>query len=81
MTAGRIAALEVGLTAAGPAPTLVEGTDALIGKPADDAALEALRELVRRQARPMQTTTVSPWYRRRVTAALAVKLMRRLAAG
>lgn len=78
---GRIATIKVGLTAAGPAPTLVEGTDALIGKPADDETLEALRELVRRQARPMQTTTISPWYRRRVTAALAVKLMRRLAQG
>ncbi len=44
-----------------PAPTLVKGTDALIGRAPDEAALEALRELVRRQARPMQTTTTSPW--------------------
>ncbi|MDP6708525.1 MAG: 4-hydroxybenzoyl-CoA reductase subunit beta [Alphaproteobacteria bacterium] len=78
---GAVTDLAVALTAAGPAPTLVEGTDALIGRAPDEETLETLRELVRRQARPMQTTTTSPWYRRRVVAALAVKLARQLAAG
>jgi hypothetical protein len=34
---------------------------------------------VRRQARPMRTTTIKPWYRRRAVAALAAKLARGLA--
>ncbi len=76
---GVIRDIKVALTAAGPAPVLVAGTEALVGKALDETTLEALRELTRRQARPMQTTTVSPWYRRRVVAALAVKLARRLA--
>lgn len=45
--------------------------------PLDDAALDALRDMVRAQAQPMRTTTVAPWYRRRVAGNLA----RRLAAG
>ena len=33
--------------------------------------LDAIREMVRTQAKPMRTTTVKPWYRRRVVGALA----------
>ena len=69
--------LRVGLTALGPRPFLVEDTGCFAGAPLDAAALDDLREMVRAQAQPMRTTTVAPWYRRRVAGNLA----RRLAAG
>lgn len=77
MDGKNVGKLRVALTAVNPYPHLVKGTDAFEGKPLDDDALDALRELVRKQAKPMRTTTVKPWYRRRVVGALA----RRLAAG
>ena len=43
-------------------------------------ALDAIRETVRTQARPMKTTHVKPWYRRRVIGALARRMVARLAA-
>jgi CO/xanthine dehydrogenase FAD-binding subunit len=69
--------LAVALTAVNPYPQRVTGTDVYRGKALDEAALDSLRDLVRKQAKPMRTTTVAPWYRRRVVGALA----RRLAAG
>jgi len=69
--------LRVGLTAVGPSPFLVTDTGRFAGAPLDGAALDALRDMVRAQAQPMRTTTVAPWYRRRVAGNLA----RRLAAG
>ena len=74
---GAVDRLAVALTAVNPSPRRVDGLDDLVGKPLDDAALDRLRDAVRSQARPMKTTTVAPWYRRRVVGALA----RRLAAG
>jgi 4-hydroxybenzoyl-CoA reductase subunit beta len=76
---GKLAELRIGLTAVAPAPFLVKGLDTLLGRPLDDAALERIKEAVRRQARPMRTTTIKPWYRRRAVAALAAKLARGLA--
>lgn len=71
--------LRVALTAVNPYPHLVKGTEAFLGNPLDDAALDKLRDMVRTQAKPMRTTTVAPWYRRRVVGALARKLAERLA--
>ncbi len=76
---GTIASLRVALTAVNPSPRLVDGTDGLNGKPLDDGALDELREMVRTAAKPMRTTTVPPWYRRRVVGALARRLAARLA--
>ena len=69
--------LRVGLTALGPRPFLIEDTGRFAGAPLDTAALDTLRDMVQSQAQPMRTTTVAPWYRRRVAGNLA----RRLAAG
>jgi 4-hydroxybenzoyl-CoA reductase subunit beta len=77
---GRLAELRIGLTAVGPAPYLVKGLETLIGRSLDGETLAAIKETVRRQARPMRTTTIKPWYRRRAVGALAAKLARRLAA-
>ena len=76
---GTIASLRVALTAVNPSPRLVDGTDGLKGKPLDDGSLDELREMVRTAAKPMRTTTVPPWYRRRVVGALARRLAARLA--
>ncbi|MGE0748772.1 MAG: 4-hydroxybenzoyl-CoA reductase subunit beta [Rhodospirillales bacterium] len=81
MDGGNVADLRVALTAVNPFPQLVAGTESFRGRPLDDAALDALRETVRSQARPMKTTTVAPWYRRRVVGALARRLAARLANG
>ena len=49
------------------------------GKPLDEDALDKIREMVRSQAKPMLTTTVRPWSRRRVVGALARRLTAKLA--
>lgn len=69
----------VALTAVNPYPQIVKGTDTYVGRELTEAALDEIRELVRKQAKPMRTTTVAPWYRRRVVGALARRLTEELA--
>ena len=76
---GKVADICIALTAVNPYPHVVKGTDVFIGKALDDAALDEIREMVRSQAKPMHTTTVRPWYRRRVVGALARRLTAKLA--
>lgn len=75
---GKIGELRIALTAVNPCPLNVTGLDVFTGRALDDAALDDIRDLVRRQARPMSTTTVKPWYRRRVVGAIARRLAARL---
>lgn len=79
MAGNAVASLDIALTAVNPSPRRVKGTDKFVGGGLDGAALDALRDSVRSQARPMLTTTVQPWYRRRVVGALARKLAAELA--
>ena len=76
---GQVSDLRIALTGVNPLPKIVSGTDAFIGAPCDAEALDRIRDLVRTQAKPMKTTTVKPWYRRRVIGALARRLAARLA--
>ena len=76
---GTVADLAVAITAVNPYPHRITGTDAYKGKRLDTALLDALRDQVRKQAKPMRTTTVAPWYRRRVIGALARRLTAELA--
>ena len=76
----RIEELRIALTAVNPYPHLVTGLKKFVGTALDDAALDDIRDLVRKQAKPMRTTTVKPWYRRRVVGALARRMTARLAA-
>ena len=78
---GAVAELAVALTGVNPCPHLVTGTDGLKGRTLDADGLDTLRGLVQKQSRPMATTTVKPWYRRRVAGALARRLAARLAEG
>ena len=79
MEGGIVASLEVALTAVNPCPMRLEGARKFVGRALDDAALDGLRDAVRSRARPMLTTTVQPWYRRRVVGALARRLVAELA--
>ncbi len=69
-----IADLRIGLTGVSPLPFLVRGLETFIGRRPDDACLEEVRDVVRRQAKAMKTTLTPPHYRRRVAGALAQKL-------
>lgn len=78
-TGGEVDEVRIALTAVNPYPQRVTGLDKFAGKALDDTALDEIRELVRKQARPMHTTTTKPWYRRRVIGALARRMTARLA--
>jgi 4-hydroxybenzoyl-CoA reductase subunit beta len=76
---GVVAALRVALTGTNSLPLLLRGTDALLGRPLDDAGLAALGKLVQKQVSPMRTTVTASNYRRQVAAVLAQRLVRALA--
>lgn len=73
-----IAALRIALTGTNSRPFLLSGTDALVGKPLDDAVLQSIDRLVQKQVQPMRTTLASAQYRRLAAAGLARKLAARL---
>ncbi len=76
---GRIEALRVGLTGLNSGPLLLEGTDAFVGRSVDDALLKEVDRLVQHQVQPMRTTLAVAHYRRLAAAAVARRLVRRLA--
>jgi len=78
---GTVEDLAIALTGVNPMPWVINGIDAFIGKKLGDTELDEIRELCRKQAKPMRTTTVAPWYRRRVVGALARRLAQELGAG
>jgi 4-hydroxybenzoyl-CoA reductase subunit beta len=75
---GAVARLRVALTGTNSRPFVLEGTDALVGQPVDDAALARLDKLVQKQVQPMRTTSISAHYRRLAAAALTQRLAARL---
>jgi 4-hydroxybenzoyl-CoA reductase subunit beta len=66
--------LRVALTGTNSRPFRLDGTDQLLGRPLDDAALAALDKLVQKQVSPMRTTIAPAHYRRRVAAAMTRRL-------
>lgn len=76
---GAVTALRAALTACDTKPFLVSGLENFTGRALDEDTARAFGEAVQRQARPMQTTTTTPWYRRRVVARLARRLLLELA--
>lgn len=80
MNSGAVAELRVALTGTNSQPLLLQGTEALLGKPLDDATLAALGKLVHKQVSPMRTTVTPSNYRRLVAAVHAQRLARDLAA-
>ena len=78
-TNGKVDELRIATTGVNPLPGWIKGLDKYAGTKLDDAALDEIRETVRTQSKPMLTTTVKPWYRRRVVGAIARRLVARLA--
>ena len=77
---GRIASLAVGLSGTNSHPLRLDGTDALIGQPVDEALLAALGKLVAKQVNPMRSTVTASNYRRQVASVTTQRLLRELAA-
>ena len=81
---GAIASLRVALTGTNVRPLLLQGTEALCGRPLDEAGVAALGnqlgKLVGKQVSPMRTTASPSHYRRQVAMVLAQRLLRELAA-
>jgi len=73
--------LRVALTGTNSRPFLVEGTQALVGAEAGEAAAAALAKLVQKQAGPMRTTLIAADYRRQGAMVLARRLLFRLTRG
>ncbi len=67
--------MRIALTGTNSRPIRLEGTDALKGKPLDEAGLKALGKLVFAQVMPMRSTFTPAAYRRKV----AINMVRRLA--
>ena len=79
MEGGTVASLDIALTAVNPYPHRIGRIESFVGGPMGDEQLDTLRDTVRTQAKPMRTTTVQPWYRRRVVGAMARTLLAGLA--
>lgn len=77
----KVTDMRVALTGTAPRPVRVEDTDQFHGTSLDEAALDQLAALVRKQATPMRTTFTAVKYRRRVIAALAKRAAGRLYGG
>ena len=71
---GAIEDIAIALTAVNPYPKVIAGLEVLIGSKLGDQELDLIRDTVRKQSKPMRTTTVAPWYRRRVVGAIARRL-------
>jgi 4-hydroxybenzoyl-CoA reductase subunit beta len=70
--------LRVALSGTNSQPLLLQGTDALLGKPLDEDGLAAIGKLVQKQVSPMRTTVTPASYRRQVAAVLTQRLLRSL---
>jgi 4-hydroxybenzoyl-CoA reductase subunit beta len=76
---GRMESLRIAFTGTNSRPFVLKGTDEIVGKAADEAALAKIAKLVQHQVAPLRTTATSANYRRQVAAALARRLVRELA--
>jgi len=74
MDKGIIEDIRLALTGLNSRPVLVHGTDALIGAPLDEKALDALAALLVKQMQPMTSTITPPGYRRKVATNMVRKL-------
>lgn len=76
--AGKLAGLRIALTGVASQPLRIDSLDALLGKPLDAAALDAISEQADLANRSMKTTLVDVLYRRGVSLVLARRLTQRL---
>lgn len=73
-----IADVRIAFTGTNPRPVLLEGTEALVGKPWDDEALQVIDDLCKDQLMSMKTTFTPGHYRRRVATQMSKRLVGRL---
>ena len=76
---GLLTDLRVALTGTNSQPLLLQGTEALCGKPLSAEVLTALAKLVQKQVSPMRSTVTASNYRRQVATVLAQRLLGDLA--
>ncbi len=76
---GVLTELRLALTGTNSQPLLLQGTEALLARPLDDAGLASLGKLVQQQVSPMRSTATPSNYRRLVASALAQRLVGELA--
>jgi len=81
MRNGIIEDIKVALTGVRSWPFALTGTEKFVGKALTDEILDGLRDMALQQSKPMRTSTIAPWYRRRVVGALTRRLVGRLAEG
>jgi 4-hydroxybenzoyl-CoA reductase subunit beta len=74
----RLVGLRIACTGVSSRPERIEGLDALVGQPLDDAAFTRIERSVLRGIQSMETTTANVQYRRRATPILARRLVDRL---
>ena len=79
LDSGKIASLRVALTGTNSRPFLLADLDQFVGKPVDEDLLRGVDRLVQRQVQPMRTTLAAAHYRRLAAAAIARRLLARLA--
>ena len=79
MNDGAVETLRIGLTGTNSRPFIVTGTDSLLGGRIDETTLQQIDRLVQKQVQPMRTTIASAHYRRLAAAALARRLVTKLA--
>ena len=75
---GLLTGLRIALTGVSSQPLAIDGLNALLGKPQDAAALDAISEQADLANRSMKTTLVDVLYRRGVSLVLAKRLTQRL---
>ena len=68
---GTLAAVAIALTAVAPTILAVTGTDALVGRPVDEATLAAVAELAAEQATPISDLRATDAYRRHTVGVMA----------
>ena len=68
---GVVSTLRIALTGTNSRPFALGGTDAIVGRPIDEKALQEIDRLIQKQVQPMRTTLASAHYRRLSVAALA----------
>ncbi len=74
----RLTDLRIAVTGTNSQPFLLQECEPLVGRPLDAESLQLIDKLVQRQVKPMRTTLTPAHSRRRMAAALAVRLARRL---
>ena len=74
----QLADLRIAVTGTNSRPVVLKDCGALVGLPIDEKILQQIDKLVQKQVKPMRTALTPAHSRRRMAAALAVRLARRL---